>query len=585
MKFQVIKGSKKNTLSINKNSAKKLGIENQKESIIRFGYKISNLEIRVDKSLKDNLIVLCKRTVKRLKVPVNNIHEIKIEHKEIIIGPYIGIYLGTGARVNGWKFERLTSFVLNYEEIKGTVCAFTAREMDFEKLEVDAYYYDFGHNIWKKKRMPFPTVIHRYGDFNRSFSRKLKALYDKRLFNYSEMDKWNELSILKADSETNKYIPDTEICKSEYIFEEFINKHQDIYFKPILGRKGRGIYRIIQKSSESITVITQKNNETINHQIETMAELVGFLSEEITSKAFILQKTIDLIIDKRAIDFRVRFDKDIKNKWHLTIFTSRVSEEGGVVSNRSAGGKVITPEKTLKKYYNYKEDEINKVKKELIEVALKITKTIEKNHMPYGKCAIDLGLDTEGNIYHIESNVKAPNDLTTRLIDGYESLDKACQLNSLYSKRLAGFRNVSNQIYFKISRQSLNTKNRIYGIYFAGSLENPNTLKVVKQIFRNNDIDIKVDHVFTRYFGAIIKTDEKTLVEIAREVKAELNCSIRTILYHQIKQKSKRSKEEKEISDLKQVNKDYEIQINKMKNSSSWKLSKPIRLLGALFKR
>jgi len=581
----------KNLIRVNPQDAVNLNIDTIKMTLIRFGYKVADIHIEIDNNMLSGKIEISENVIKRLQLPVTESYLIQVKNNELILGPYIGLYMSPKAEISGWKIERLKSFILRFKsEINGVMIAFTYEDINFEKLEVNAFYYDSINDIWVRKKMPLPTVIHRYGDMNKSVRNRLRAIYGNNLFNYDELDKWSEISGLIQDKTTKKYISDTKLCENIDMFKAFINQYDDFYFKPIKGRKGRGIHRI-EKESESgyyLTVQAIKEYEKIKY--DNVEDLIAHLYEAIHSKDYILQRTIKLSVDNRVIDFRVRFEKNLEAEWELSIFAARVSGEGGVVSNRSAGGEVIPPIEALTKYYGFGEEKAKRVEKELVIAGEAITKAVEKSHVTYLKCAVDLGVEPDGTIYHIETNVKAPNDLTTRSFEGYAGLDRACSLNSLYCKRMTGFKDVNKLLSFSTVHRnnSCKSKKGSYLITFGGSNRTKATIEMIKETFLKANLEINFELVKKFHYQFIVYGVEENIVDTIKTIKEQdVENIIRTVLIETSKTDDKVKKKGKNNHNqiLQVENQKLKKEIEKMKESTSWQISKPIRLLGKIFKK
>lgn len=569
---------------LSKEDAKELNLLNSKVTVARFGYKISDIHVKIDEDLPPNKVYLSKNVTKILNLPLSNTMLIKVENKEIVFGPYIGIYLGSGKLNIGWKYERLKSFVMQFnEEIHGAMIAFTEKDINYSNMTINAYCYNASDDLWRKEKVPFPTAIHRYGDMNKTVRKKLRAIYGNNLFNYDEMDKRDELSALLLNKDTAKYIPDTIFCENVDQFKEFVSKYDDVYFKPIKGRKGRGIHRI-KKERNQFTLILQYKKKFEEKNFNDLETLVEFLHDKIVSKEYLLQKTIQLTMDGRVIDFRIRFEKDINNKWKQSIFAARVSGLGGVVSNRSAGGEVITPFEALTKYYKFTPEEAEKHQSRLIEAGYLITQAVERAHLNYGKCAVDLGLEKDGTIYHIESNVKAPNDLTTRSFEKFDGLDRICTLNSMYSKRLAGFKDVHTKVLFENKHGELySEENLTYHVILGSSSRSDELLNDIKSIFSEHQLTLENEIKRNFHIEFEVFTNEINLVNVFKKVrKIDENGAIRTILYRPLKRVRKRKSK---VCELERKIAQLENEIRKMETSTSWKVSKPIRLIGKMFKK
>jgi len=536
LNFKVKVCTEKHTIKLNQKSARILNVEKLHATVARFGFKVTEVKIKIDTEVAKNVIYISDNIFKNLNLPKNNQYLVHVVDKEVIFGPYLGIYLGEGEKNYKWKYERLASFVSDFSEINGAVCAFTAKDINFSKMQINAFYYDSFKNIWRQKVMPFPSVIHIYGGMKNSMKQLLRGIYGNNLFNYNEMDKWTEMTVLQSHSNTAKYIPNTVICENEKVFKKFVLKHNDVYFKPIKGRQGKGIHRIKKLSNKEFLVIIQSAKDHKEVIFNTIDDVIEKLENHINSTNYILQKTINISINQRVIDFRIRFEKNIENRWVLSLFAARISDPGGVVSNRSAGGSVVSADEALRKYYNFSKRKAEKIKLKLINAGLEITKVVEENNVNYGKCAVDLGLDTDGKVWHIESNVKAPNDGTTMAFEKYKGLDRVCHMNMLYSKRLSGFKNVKNNFeLIRSEKEEIDDQNKKeYNLYITGRFKKEHFEDIVINEFIKNDIEIIKKSIRNTFILIKIKINEKQLLELVSDIrKLDKTNLMRTVLYYE----------------------------------------------------
>jgi len=592
MHFKIELINQKNLLKINNISAERLGLNNLHVTVIRFGFSIAEVEIEASSDIEENTLFISENVINKVKVPRDNIYMLEVIDKEIVLGPYTGIYIGKGDYPKGWKYERLSSFVSNFQEVNGTLCAFTENNVDFNKMEVNGCYYDSYNKIWKRRVLPLPSAINRYGDIRRVFRDRIRGIYGDKYFNFNEMDKWTEMKALRTNELSKKYIPDTIISDNINTFKRFVENHEDVYFKPIRGRQGRNIHRIQKQTDDKYLLTITSINSFNEYRFENLEQLIMELRDKIISAKYILQQTINITIKGRVIDFRIRYEKDIKNNWVLSLFASRVSDPGGVVSNRSAGGTVITPDEALSKYYGYSDEETGNVKQKLIDAGFQIVKAVEESNVNYGKCAVDLGLDQNGQIWHIESNVIGPNDFTTLSFEGYKGLNRVSHLNVMYSKRLARFQNATHTVEFA---QFANDKEhskviKNYILYLAGRFISKELKEQIFRTIEENNVKIKENEIKRTYVSVKLNISEIDLLTLIKKIRnIDDQNIIKTILYEEstVKKRKVTRSDRSLLKDNKRLSKEVKLlnkEIKQLRTSTSWKLSKPIRLIGKLFK-
>ncbi len=103
-----------------------------------------------------------------------------------------------------------------------------------------------------------------------------------------------------------------------------------------------------------------------------------------------------------------------------------------IVSNNHVEGTKKPGELTLKNEFGLKDDEVERLRKEISLVGMEVGRAFDSGGVHYGNLGIDLAIDYSKNIWILETN-KTPNILM-------EDINRCTKLaNMLYAKRLAGF--------------------------------------------------------------------------------------------------------------------------------------------------
>src|SRR5690606_40139844 len=103
---------------------------------------------------------------------------------------------------------------------------------------------------WQTKIMPFPNVIYNAGSPEKLA--KSKEIIDKLkkeipFTTYSIGNKWSVNRRLKEAKDFASYLIPTEVVKNVDHFFKFLSAFEKVVFKPIDGRKGKGIFFIVQE--------------------------------------------------------------------------------------------------------------------------------------------------------------------------------------------------------------------------------------------------------------------------------------------------------------------------------------------------
>lgn len=330
--------------------------------------------------------------------------------KRLYIGPIIAVVTEVTEREDGTpNFYSLTSFIeeLHLTTLLAGGFLYVFRLKDFSKKEIEGWYYD-GEG-WRKQLIVPPNTI-----YNRIHSRKMEASsFTKKfmanlstlkipIFNHSFLSKWEVHQILHAEDILHPYLPDTSIFHEDTLYS-FLAKHQSIFIKPINGSLGRNIYRL-SKTDKKLVVKFSFKTEEIEFQTET--EFLQWFQKRTGGANFIIQQGIPLITYEDChLDFRVLCHKNYDGDWNTTSVVSRISAKDQFVSNLAKGGKLLSPTEPLSLMFDEKTvlSKLTFMK----ELSIKVAQIISQSSVGYiGELGIDIGMDTNGDIWIIEVNSK-----------------------------------------------------------------------------------------------------------------------------------------------------------------------------------
>lgn len=454
------------SLILSKEIADELDIKFLQHTNLRFGFRAVDLNVSIDESLGKNEMVLSSMALAELNLPLNCSYNVKVVENEIIIGPFMGIYLGRKESTLFKKLRMLESYAVNYPDLNGVILGFTLDQVNKNDLTINGYYYDPKLGIWKNAELPYPASIFRKNTYDMDWREYFGSLYGNRIFNYKTLDKWTMHHRLSQFEEVNKHLPATALYNDTNDVMEFMNKHQDVYIKPITGKKGLGIYNVVF-NDEKFIVKTREKKENMEWNFSDKVEFTNFLQERLTKGNYIIQKTIDIRVNNKTMDFRVGVDKDQSGTWKNYMFISRVSGDNSIVSNRALSqGTIQYIPDVLREIYNMNDQEINEYVERMKKLALNVANKLELTGIGLGKLAFDIAIDNDKNIWIIEINSKYPDDNLMNELDNRKKYYEIRHVNMLYAKRLAGFEEMDNNILMKFANEEqVNNETKKYIIH------------------------------------------------------------------------------------------------------------------------
>ncbi|WP_042221498.1 YheC/YheD family endospore coat-associated protein [Oceanobacillus manasiensis] len=435
-----------NVVFISQKLSDQLGTTFIKSSVLRFGLKVAEIEIIIDKHISEDELLIAKNVADKLNIPTSCNYELMMnESKEFVIGPFIGIYMGRKQATLHKKLRLVNSFASKYTSVNGTIFAFTLDNVQKSNLTIKGYFYNPNMDCWEEATLPYPSSIFLRNTMNIEWREHFKAIYGNNIFNFKPFDKWEMYEKLKQFPEMINVMPQTVLYKSPNNILDMLETHQNLYVKPIGGKKGLGIYNIAIKDND-IEVQTRENQENLKWTYNK-EEFYAFIQEKLLQDKFVIQETIDLKIDNKVMDFRVGMEKDKSGEWKNMMLVTRLSGDSSIVSNRAAGGgSIIRVTEALKEIYKMDEEKVIEYEKKLISIAKNASIYLEKTGLNLGKLAFDLAIDKNHKVWIIEINSRYPDDsLATKIGDSNIYYDIR-NTNMLYAKKLAGFSKTSGNV-------------------------------------------------------------------------------------------------------------------------------------------
>jgi glutathione synthase/RimK-type ligase-like ATP-grasp enzyme len=281
------------------------------------------------------------------------------------------------------------------------------------------YYqgYIWNGSDWELKKVPLPHVVHnRIHSRKREKSASYQKLYTQLkeynipFFNDHFLNKWESHKNLLMHEHLLPYLPETDLLLNKQILEEFLERHTNIFIKPVHGSQGKKIIRIEKKDGEYILDYTTFSGE-IEKVFSTPYELFVSLRPRLLKQSFIIQQGIPLLQYKdRILDFRFLCHLNDMNQWKVTSSVARVSSKHEFVSNVARGGEIYRVNKILTKLFD--QQTALHVSKMLYELAIEVASAIGQSEEGlFGELGIDLAIDNSAKPWIIEINTKPSKNM------------------------------------------------------------------------------------------------------------------------------------------------------------------------------
>jgi hypothetical protein len=412
---------------------------------IQFGVSRINVDVVRSDEIEGNFITISSDVLQALNLPLSCNYELRFENEILVIGPFIGIL----AEVTNKKLDQLllsyNSFVKGYVKIGGAIIVFSLSGINEEDRRISGYLYDPSTNEWKTRTLPYPSSIISIIEASltsnwRMFQRKMEHLISvlgPRVFNFPHFSKWEMYNILSPS--ISHVLPDAICYQNPVDVLDMAIKHGNVYVKPIHGRLGKKIYKIIKTPKKIAVEYIYRRKKRVKY-FTSNEKFLLFIKEQLIPKAYLIQEAIPLMIQgNRVIDFRMIMVKNERGKWENIGIFSRFGSKGSIVSNITAGGHTELADKTLQNIWKLSNEEVNKVKMNMLNIANESLQLIEEKGYQFGNIGFDIGLDANGKLYIIEINHQNPDPYIALFAKEKGLFYLTRFKNMMYAKKLAGF--------------------------------------------------------------------------------------------------------------------------------------------------
>ena len=279
---------------------------------------------------------------------------------------------------------------------------FTPRAVNFTTRTIEAKVLENG--MWKEKTVSFPDVIYNAGSPEKlAVSRQIIRQLRKEI-PFTTNSIGNKLNITKRLIEAKEFasylIPTVNIKSVEQFYRQ-LQTYKRVVFKPVEGRKGKGIY-FISKLVNGYEVQKDSVKETLSK-----TQLDAFLQRQLKEESFIVQPYIQSRMKTgQVFDFRIHVQKNGEGKWIITTVYPRVAPHGSIVPNINNGGftNYLMPFLQLE----FQEEAFN-MKRMLEHFGLSLARHLDDIQMVkfdevIDEIGIDVGLDENGKLWIYEIN-------------------------------------------------------------------------------------------------------------------------------------------------------------------------------------
>ncbi|QQE73553.1 YheC/YheD family protein [Brevibacillus composti] len=298
------------------------------------------------------------------------------------------------------------------------VFVFSPREVDFDTRTVNGF--EFRDGEWQKRNFPLPAYIYDRCFVGPSY-RHYKPFVEKlqndpaiTFLGHGLSGKWQVHQMLVKSPLLKKWLPPTDLYSFSSL-QRTLQAHGSAVIKPIAGTHGIGVVRI-DKSPEGYRVSGRnRENQPFEKACRGQTGLKAFLAGFVGSRSFLVQPYLSLHTrDGTPFDVRVLVQKNGDGQWETTGRAVRLGDKRSITSNLHGGGKAVSLSSFLANHYPAKTR--SKIEQQLDRLVAELPPFLESEHGRLFELGIDVGIDTEGNVWIIEVNSR-PGRTVFKMID------------------------------------------------------------------------------------------------------------------------------------------------------------------------
>lgn len=303
------------------------------------------------------------------------------------------------------------------KDLEFPVYVVTTKDLKLSAKRVQGYHYDPEDKSWTKEWFPLPDVIYnripqredeRKGNvrkkINEVIQHKTIHIYNPYFFNKRKLFDW-----LKKNRSTRMLVPDTKRLLGPKTLCSMLKTYERLYLKPESGKAGKGImllqYEEEHEKPYRLTIQGQRYRNIV-YRTAKLGSLWTRIKREMNNTHYIMQEGIQLTAYKdRNFDLRVLVQKTGKGVWMVTGVGARLAGLKRITTHVPQGGSIESPEKLLNPSFGSEMTTL--ILHRLKSNAVLIAKQIERaSGYSLGEMSMDLGIDTEGNMWFFEANSK-----------------------------------------------------------------------------------------------------------------------------------------------------------------------------------
>lgn len=280
---------------------------------------------------------------------------------------------------------------------------FSLQDIKFKKRKIKGYCLTPGGR-WEQRKFKWPDVV-----IDKCFNSPHKLYEDIRkhdLLPFTDhllAGKWELYNILWKIPALRPFLPVT-CTYSHRALKKMLRKFPLLYIKPFDGTWGNGIVKI-ERQPDGFLAIGRKGRKKKIREFIPHSEIIPWIDRWVDRSPFVIQQGLNLNLFKdRVADMRILIQKNENGNWQITGQGMRIGAPRSPISNLHGGGVGSEVIPVLQPIFGRKK--VESLLKKCHEISYLVADIIEKKYGGMMELGLDIGIDTQGQIWIIEVNDK-----------------------------------------------------------------------------------------------------------------------------------------------------------------------------------
>ncbi|WP_217593678.1 YheC/YheD family protein [Cohnella sp. GbtcB17] len=283
--------------------------------------------------------------------------------------------------------------------------SFTPSSIDWRSRTIVGLHRERGR--WAVGRFPFPQAVYNrcYRTDPEFLLKLMSTIGEQHVFNH--INQFNKLEIYNVLNRwLSPHLPET-VPYDESSATSMLERHGEIYYKPLYGCMGKGVYRA--ERSRTGAIRAGQHYFAPNTMTNDLSLFNEHMKRTLDSTPYIVQKGISISqIEGQVFDIRSLVQKNEQGLWSVTNLVSRIAYKGSF--NTSIFIKTSLSRNILEKLYP--PDRVGRILTSIYDVSLRTAEILDmETDYHLGEFSVDIALDSEAHPWIIELNGKPQKSL------------------------------------------------------------------------------------------------------------------------------------------------------------------------------